>query len=696
MDKTQRERWLNLPADKVFFREADFGKGKQPEVHKDILQSFYPDFPLLPIELLKSQPDGVEKSFRHKPVHHFISSGTTARDRSRSAFSKNGLSDYREFSVRSFEAMLQNFFPGPKRVPGISMIPPTQEWPSSSLAQMIAWLGEIHPLTYWNEQIEIPREPVWLFATGFHIVNFADDGGYFPLPAGSVVIETGGTKGKSRSVSREETYAMIEKCFRVDRNFIVSEYGMCELASQAYDFVSEPKGPPVALTERRFRFPAWAQTRVLNAKHEVQKSGVGSLIVHDCARSDIGTPLRTEDKVNLEEDGSFQLRGRVAFSPLKGCSLLAEEVLKETVESEIESFAHHSKYVPIWKAELRTRAAVVHDLTQKMLEDPKFKELVYRSLGLEKPSEWWLEDLRASVPKSVDEWVAAVERSQNHSPSWLFIPPRTHDFAIMHPLFLAAVLKVKVVVRETGEAALLRYWHDLFEDFWAFATVNEDWRVQEGTALPAQSILVFGSDETIQALQDLTSHPIRGFGTWITVSAIHASSFSEGKWIKDAFSLRQEGCMSSRLLIVWDDDVPNALPIRTVSIGELTPAEQLHLAHSELDMALNGFEVTRRMEHNELVIAQKTLGEGEKIQDLLSTRPLTLPIIRVNKREFQKLYDEITRNASFKLLSLDSQTLGIVDPKAGLALREIGRANQAPWTGWHGAEPLFFPKNPAN
>ncbi len=70
------------------------------------------------------------------------------------------------------------------------------------------------------------------------------------MPEGSIVIETGGTKGKTRSVTREELYTLISNCFSVDRNHIVSEYGMCELASQAYDFVENPQGPILPLELR--------------------------------------------------------------------------------------------------------------------------------------------------------------------------------------------------------------------------------------------------------------------------------------------------------------------------------------------------------------------------------------------------------------------------------------------------------------
>lgn len=693
MDRKRRDEWLQLPLSEVFGRAKDFGPGEMPELHQNVLRAFYATYPLLPIEFLKEDPSTIEKSFPAPPVHSFLSSGTTARDRSRSAFSGPGLQDYRDFSLLSFRAMLHTFF-GERRVPGISMIPPVSVWPQSSLAQMVAWIGEDFPLDYWREDLPSPKEPVWLFATGFHIVAFADEGGCFPLPPGSIVIETGGTKGKTRSVTRDETYALIEKCFRVDRNHIVSEYGMCELASQAYDFVKKPNGPIRSLHERSFRFPSWVQTKILNASQEVRDEGNGSLIVNDQARSDIKTPFRTEDRVELRADGSFQLEGRVAFSPLKGCSLLAEDILAPAPavepirEAEVKKMSHtHSP------EDLKERATRIHSLTQSMLKDEKFAALVRRNLVLEQPTQWWLKDLEASVPQSVDAWIQAAQETGNQSSSWLMIPPRTHDFALMHPLFMAALLNIKVVVRETKDTEIFRYWQDLFKGFWSFSILNSDWRLEEGTALPAQSLLVFGSDETIEDLRSKTSHSVHGFGSWVTITIIHKDSWASDAWVKDAFSLKQEGCMSSRLLVVWDAKVPEALPEKSVVIGQLSPSEQLHLAHSELDLALKGFHILPRPDRQQLVLGHRPFGKRDRIHDLLSTRPLTLPIVRASRNDLELILDEITRSPSLKLVSHDSQSSELLGEVGDTLLRPVGRANEAHWTGWHGTDRLFFPKD---
>lgn len=692
MNQRQREEWLKLSTNEVFSQRIDFGPGERPHVHENVLRGFYPQYPMIPIELFKDCPNLIEKAFKSEPLYSFLSSGTSARERSRSSFSGQGLRDYKDFSCLGFVAMLDTFFKG-RKVPGVSLIPPITEWTTSSLAQMVAWVAEIFPLSYWRDGMPTPQEPIWVFATGFHIVAFADAGGYFPLPPGSIVIETGGTKGKTRSVTREETYNLIEECFRVDRNHIVSEYGMCELASQAYDFVQNPQGKILSLKERWFRFPIWAQTKVLDAAHKIHDHGNGSLVVSDQTRSDIKTPFRTEDRVELRSDGAFQLEGRVAFSPLKGCSLLAEDILAQQYQrrAKVER-ANKKPLIKLDEITISQRAKRLHSLTQTMLNDPRFAELVRRSLVLEKPSEWCLADLKSSVPQNPEAWVEAALESQNTSNSWLMIPPRSHDFALMQPLFMAAILKLKVVVRETKDTDLLRYWQALFADFWTFGILSYEWRIEEGTTLPAQSLLVFGSDETIEDIKAKTSHPVHGFGNWVTVTVIHASSWLKDEWVKDAFSLNQEGCMSSRLLLVWDDACPRDLSPRNIVIGQLSLGQHLHLAHSEVDLALKGFQLIPRPDRHQMVLGHKAFTHGEKIHDSLSTRPLTLPIIRTSKVGLAEIFVEMSEQSSIKLVTLDERTKRAVGRPENTLVRAVGHANEAPWTGWHGMDRLFFPR----
>ena len=48
-------------------------------------------------------------------------------------------------------------------------------------------------------------------------------------------METGGFKGRSRAVSRDDLYARLEARLGIPCDSIVAEYGMTELLSQFYD-----------------------------------------------------------------------------------------------------------------------------------------------------------------------------------------------------------------------------------------------------------------------------------------------------------------------------------------------------------------------------------------------------------------------------------------------------------------------------
>lgn len=672
-------QWMATPASGVFQRGVA-GKHEPLPLCKESLQTLYGQHALLPIEFFKTFPDELETFFR--PARSFLSSGTTAKERSRSSFSREGLELYRIFALKAFDAMLRNFFPG--KCPGWSLIPSAEEWPTSSLAQMIAWLGETYPLRYWDGEGSGPNEPIWLFATGFHIVAFADSGKRCRLPEGSIVIETGGTKGKTRSVTREETYALIEECFGVPRNRIISEYGMCELASQAYDFVDDPGGPELAMADRFFRFPLWVAPSVLQPDRSIQTHGRGSLIVDDRVRSDLPWPIRTEDRVQLKADGRFQLEGRVAFSPLKGCSLLAEDLLRKDIAS---SQAARTIQILEARSVARERAEDIHRRAWSMLGDPLFRNIVNAELRSERLSDWMLEDLRQSLPASVDEWLEAGREAQGTQSvrQWIFIPPHTHSLAILHPLFLAALLNLDVAVRDVSSPGMHAYLQKLFEGFWSFRRLPNSWRLPSSEA--AEAILVFGSNETLSALRKTTQLPLVGFGTWLTSTLIHARSWSQGLWLKDAFSLKQEGCMSSRILFVWGAESPMAA--EGEGIGSLPFEDQLQLAHSELAMCVQGFQLLERPNPNFPVLGWKDWQANDSLESLLSPRPFTLPIIRIQENDWASFCKLLAQTPDLKKLSVDQESLAKLPKDLPAERVPLGRANVARWSGRHDGRALF-------
>ena len=99
-------------------------------------------------------------------------------------------------------------------------------------------------------------QPVGLLGTAFSFVHLLDHiegiGRRGSLPKGSRVMETGGYKGRSREMPKRQLHEMITKLLGVAKPGIVTEYGMSELSSQAYE-----RGGI-------FQFPPWARGQVVS------------------------------------------------------------------------------------------------------------------------------------------------------------------------------------------------------------------------------------------------------------------------------------------------------------------------------------------------------------------------------------------------------------------------------------------------
>lgn len=233
--------------------------------------------------------------------------------------------------------------PAGSPVPMLSLIPRRSQVPDSSLSFMIdhllsryggshsetafGWQGVQleHTLTWAQERRRI-GEPVMVLATALALAQWLellDEAGHqLALPAGSVVFETGGFKGRRREVQRPDLLAGIEKRLGISPLRVVREYGMTELSSQFYSRTLAGGDPDL------FVAPPWTRIRVLNPEtlEAVPQGTPGLLAVFDLANLGSAVHLLTED-LAVAEAGGFRLAGRAASAELRGCSLTAEEML---------------------------------------------------------------------------------------------------------------------------------------------------------------------------------------------------------------------------------------------------------------------------------------------------------------------------------------------------------------------------------
>ncbi len=206
-----------------------------------------------------------------------------------------------------------------------------------------AWTLDLNSALFAIRKSMCANRPLMLLGTAFNFVHlldhFAVNNMRYKLARGSRVLETGGYKGQSREVPKAELHALITKHLGIAPENIVTEYGMSELSSQAYDRVAgEVQGPrskaqgqasvspQVTLSPcpRAFHFPPWCRARVISPETglEVAEGETGLLRLFDLANVRSVLAIQTEDLTVKRGDG-FELLGRATQAEPRGCSLMS-------------------------------------------------------------------------------------------------------------------------------------------------------------------------------------------------------------------------------------------------------------------------------------------------------------------------------------------------------------------------------------
>ncbi|MCP4006208.1 MAG: CoF synthetase [bacterium] len=168
------------------------------------------------------------------------------------------------------------------------------------------------------------KDPCLLAGTAFAFVHLMDAlterSAKLELPAGTRVMETGGFKGRSRELTRQELHGGISECLGVPPERILNQYGMCELGSQFY----EPSLRIGRATTLK-RIPPWVRTRAVDPATLVEvKPGEHGVLQHfDLANTGSVLAVLTSDEGRIA-DGDLEIIGRVAGAEARGCSIAAD------------------------------------------------------------------------------------------------------------------------------------------------------------------------------------------------------------------------------------------------------------------------------------------------------------------------------------------------------------------------------------
>ena len=698
----------------------------------------------LPLETFRVNPDAASaNAAAHRT---FLSSGTTGDVRSISRFSKHGLALYETGSLSAFFSIISRLFPDrrPTEVAGVSLIPDVKTWPDSSLAQMVAWITARAPAaryadentfaSQWRAASLAGTAPFWLFGTAFHFVNLMDQGLAERLPAGTVLIETGGTKGRSREVARGDFYRELSVAFGIPEDRIVSEYGMCELASQAYDWV-EP-GASSALDARRFRFPAWVQIAAVTGPGRTTTEGKGLLLVNDPLRIDTAEiGIRTEDLADVGCGGRFNLLGRAQRAPLRGCSLNAEDLLRTSTNLRFTGESTSTTEVITVDAQnLLERAIALNDAWSLFLRSPAAKAALRHDFKSLHQADLAIEDLLASTPKDPLTWVNAAltaiggdhdlsQASPQVPRRWLIVAPGNHPLAALQPIFLAALVGLDVTVRMpkslADEVGFLSHCVDILGAAInrPITSVDDRFRISSpGDAAAFDAILLYGSDETVAQISTTSGKPTVAFGNRFGISLIGAD-VAEPEFLalaKDAFSMGQTGCMATRLAILCVEDSVDANLTAKHVVERLVAASQL-FATSEPKVQIGhelektrlgflGFSMPTLPTSGDALIMSKIVDDdAPDFAAMLAVRQYTLPVAVIRRSRLTQVMSTLASRPSF------ANTLGTItasprmrymveslfDLKSGddrLGFRDLGSANAPFWNGTHEHRPVLIPR----
>ena len=282
---------------------------RTPETVKNTL-----DIPFLPIEFFKTKT--ILSS--NVPLQTtFTSSGTTGM-----ITSKHYVTDLSIYESSYLKAFSQ-FYGNNEDYAVLALLPSYLEREGSSLIYMVDDLikSSNHPDSgfYLHNYDELAKklidldnegQNVLLIGVTYALLDLIEN--YHLNLKNTIIMETGGMKGKRKEMIREELHQLLCKGFGVSK--IHSEYGMTELLSQAY-----------SLGNGIFECPPWMDIFIRDTEDAlsyVDYGKTGGVNVIDLANIYSCSFIATQDLGKKHNNQSFEILGRFDNSDIRGCNLM--------------------------------------------------------------------------------------------------------------------------------------------------------------------------------------------------------------------------------------------------------------------------------------------------------------------------------------------------------------------------------------
>ncbi|CAM1338912.1 LuxE/PaaK family acyltransferase [Tenacibaculum aestuarii] len=270
--------------------------------------------PFLPIQFFKtrevlSSTDEIQETF--------TSSGTTGSTTSKHLVTD--LSWYETSYLKGFE----HFYGNIEDYVVLALLPNYLERKGSSLIYMVDdlikrsqhpesgfYLNNLDELAQKLKFLDTQGKKVLLIGVSFALLDLIEQ--YEFNLSNTIIMETGGMKGRRKELIRNELHTILSNGFGVKN--IHSEYGMTELLSQGYS-----KGNGV------FNCPPWMQILTRDTEDALTilpKGKSGGINVIDLANYNSCSFIATQDLGKVYQDNSFEIIGRFDNSDIRGCNLM--------------------------------------------------------------------------------------------------------------------------------------------------------------------------------------------------------------------------------------------------------------------------------------------------------------------------------------------------------------------------------------
>ena len=271
----------------------------------------FEQIPMLPIELFKSHDI---YSAATPPQMVFTSSATTGMSVSRHLVADLGI--YERDFIESFRI----FYGDIEQWSVYGLLPNYLERTGSSLVYMVDCLIRragsggfyLHDYEKLLADMAADSRPKILIGVTYALLDLAEQ--YAPKLSNTIVMETGGMKGRRKEMAKEELHSLLCSAFGVES--IHSEYGMAELMSQGYS-----TGQGV------FATPPWMRVLVrdINDPFARLKAGRrGAIDIIDLGNIYSCSFIATQDAGVVLTDNTFRIEGRITDADIRGCNLLVQ------------------------------------------------------------------------------------------------------------------------------------------------------------------------------------------------------------------------------------------------------------------------------------------------------------------------------------------------------------------------------------